>query len=118
MLKTILNCSYAQGPGRNVDFVFGKTAEEFGELAVEVQISQGRLPLEKGGTDGIIGEACDLINCAVDLIYLEMEMMNPGVTIEMVMEEIKNRQKLKCQKWLEKAGVNKEAAATIINGGQ
>lgn len=118
MLKTILNCSTVLGGGRNMDFVFGKTAEEFGELAVEVQISKGRLPLEKGGTDGIIGEACDLINCAVDLIYLEMEMMNPNVTIEMVIEEIKKRQKIKCQKWLEKAGVNKEAAAAIVNCGE
>lgn len=115
MLKTILNTSDRLGGFRSRDFVFGKTAEEFGELAVELMVSQGRLPKEKGGADGVIGEACDLINCAVDLIWLEMKIDNPDVTIELVMEEIQKRQKLKCQKWLEKAGVNKEEAQSVVN---
>lgn len=61
-----------EGVTRSLDFTLAKLTEELGELAVEVQIAQGRLPEDKGGSDGVVGECVDVINVALDLAFLYM----------------------------------------------
>lgn len=58
---------------RSTDYVFGKIAEEIGEIADEIEIS---LDHGKPGKDGIIGECVDTLISYVDLfglIYLRNE---------------------------------------------
>lgn len=79
--------------GRTLSDVLGHAMEELGELATEVKIVNGK-SYKKAGPDGVIGEAVDLINCALDIIYLA----KPDFTED----ELKEMQILKCEKWLEK----------------
>jgi NTP pyrophosphatase (non-canonical NTP hydrolase) len=67
--------------------------EEAGELAQEIKISNG---LRKGphGPDGIIGEAVDVILCALDVIYSEHGYM-PLNEINKIIDS-------KAKKWLNK----------------
>lgn len=60
--------------GRTPNDVFTKLIEEVGELAQELLVLNGR-SYKQPGSDGIIGEAIDAINCLVDLIYL----IEPGI---------------------------------------
>lgn len=64
--------------------------EEVGELSTEVNIKEGYSEKPKG-KDGIIGEAVDVILCAVDLIYIN----NPEVTEE----EVRSIVTKKLAKW-------------------
>lgn len=66
--------------------------EEAGELATEVNIRQG-FSKKDPGEDGVIGEAVDVILCAIDLIYQD----NPFTTSYDIEEIIKN----KLNKWKE-----------------
>lgn len=68
------------GVTRTLDFNLAKLNEEVGELAVEVQIAQNRLPKSKGGHDGVVGEAVDIILVALDIIYLNLAKSAPNVT--------------------------------------
>lgn len=54
--------------GRTIMRPILKCQEELGELSTEVNIELGNLPKSKGGPDGIVGEAVDLIVSAVDVI--------------------------------------------------
>lgn len=55
--------------GKGIDFDQAKLMEEVGELAVEVQINQGRLPKDKGGVDGVVGEAIDVALVASSIVH-------------------------------------------------
>lgn len=81
--------------GRTLSDVLGHAMEELGELATEIKIVNGK-SYKKSGKDGVVGEAIDLINCALDIIYLA----DPNMT-KYEMELI---QKGKCKKWEEKVG--------------
>src|SRR5688572_33439430 len=52
--------------------VFTSLTEEVGELATEVAIAEGysRKPV---GKDGVVGEAIDVIVCALDMIFVDQE---------------------------------------------
>lgn len=65
--------------------------EEVGELSSEIMIREG-YSRKDIGKDGIIGEAIDVIVCALDIIYLDQ----PDVTEN----EIMIRLNLKLAKWL------------------
>lgn len=75
-IENILAVSRSVKP-RHINNVALKLCEESGELAKEINIETGFLNKLKGD-DGIIGEACDVINCAIDIIYLS----NPDITAE------------------------------------
>lgn len=77
-------------PKRSIENVFLKLSEEVGELAQEINIQNGFLNKPKG-KDGIAGEAIDVINCAVDVLYLS----NPKITSEEINEIMTN----KLNKW-------------------
>jgi hypothetical protein len=61
--------------GRKLDDVLAHLMTEVGELAQEVIIAAGRSHKEPG-KDGVVGEAIDVINCALDIIRL----MEPNIT--------------------------------------
>lgn len=77
VVKTVFDVSSEIIDGRTTDDVLSKLFEEVGELAVEVRIKNGKC-YKVAGKDGIIGESVDVINCALDMIYLE----NPNLTEE------------------------------------
>lgn len=81
------------GVKRHPAAILTKATEELGELATEVGIVHMGFYKEPG-KDGILGEACDLINCAVDLIHIS----NPEATAEQVHAIIMN----KLAKWKSK----------------
>ncbi|BBI90507.1 nucleoside triphosphate pyrophosphohydrolase [Tenacibaculum phage PTm1] len=58
-----------------------KMVEEVGELSTEVAISDG-LSYKERGKDGVVGEAVDVILCAMDLIVMEQ----PNITQDELME--------------------------------
>lgn len=73
-----------------------KAADAFEHLLSEVkELGQ---EIENGGTgvDGIKGEVMDVINCALDVLFL----LHPEVTIE----ELDDLMEAKCQKWVRKYG--------------
>jgi NTP pyrophosphatase (non-canonical NTP hydrolase) len=81
----------------------GKLVEEVGELAVELQIAQGRLPQEKGGKDGVMGECVDVINTVLDIAFLhqcqvEGKLVDP-YKIEQMMLSISG---VKLERWQKK----------------
>ena len=93
MIKKILKTSRKISNGRTRASVLAYLMEEVGELATEVNIKEGHSG-KKEGKDGIIGEAVDVVLCAIDIMYVE----NPDITtseIEAIMEK-------KLAKWLGK----------------
>ena len=54
---------------RDTFYVLSKCIEELGELSEEVQIAAG-VCYKEPGKDGIVGEAIDLITCALDMIRI------------------------------------------------
>lgn len=70
-------------PPRGRYKVLGHLVEEVGELSQEVVIKQGD-SYKKEGVDGILGEAVDVILCALDLIRVD----NPTITEEEITEVV------------------------------
>jgi len=87
---------------RTLSDVLGHAMEELGELATEIKIVNGK-SYKKPGKDGVVGEALDLINCALDIIYL----VKPDYTET----ELMQIQFLKCEKWVEKVDERKSHVA-------
>ena len=81
-------------PKRYVEHVMLKMVEEVGELAQEVNINSGFIQDKEKGEDGIIGEAIDVIQCALDVIWL----YSPDVTEE----ELTKLMVKKLNKWKSK----------------
>lgn len=77
--------------------VLASLMEEVGELATEVAIAEGYSG-KKFGPDGVIGEAIDVITCALDLIWVDY----PGLCPENMEEVIMMILKRKLAKWKEK----------------
>ena len=108
IIGKVLNVSEKLGPGRSIGFVMAKLMEEYGEFGAEINIALGNMDPAKGGDDGIIGEACDVINCVVDLVYLIEKFKNPMFTKEQLFDMMQQRQEQKCEKWVRLANVKKE----------
>ena len=96
MIKEALEVS-REVPLRHSYHVLTKLMEEVGELAQEINIREGVVD-KPVGKDGVIGEALDVVNCALDLIYLDNNYITE--------EEIMDRFKLKLKKWRSKCIVN------------
>jgi hypothetical protein len=79
---------------RQVQDVLNHTVTELGELTMEVIINQGK-SYKQPGKDGIIGEAIDMIACAVDIIRLHSP--------ELTEEDIIGIALPKLAKWKDKA---------------
>ena len=94
-IGNVLHVAKQINNGRTQDDVFKHMMTEVGELAQEICIRDGIID-KPVGADGIIGEAIDVIACALDIIYLE----NPEITTADI-EEIMQR---KLKKWINKYG--------------
>jgi NTP pyrophosphatase (non-canonical NTP hydrolase) len=93
MINEVLE--YAKkAPPRYIGHVFLQLAEEAGELATEIKIANGFTIDKVEGADGIVGEAIDVIQCAIDIIYL----YNPSITEE----QLNVIMKKKLEKWSKK----------------
>lgn len=53
---------------RTIQDILNHAMTELGELALEVQIAEGK-SYKQPGKDGVVGEALDVIACMVDIIY-------------------------------------------------
>jgi len=93
MVEMVRRFSERIDDGRTISDVLEHAMEELGELATENKIARGK-SYKKPGKDGIVGEALDLINCALDIIYLAEPDLTPDDLIDM--------QYKKCVKWVEK----------------
>jgi hypothetical protein len=93
-MKTIVTEAFTTAEqvndGRTLQDVLTHMITEVGELAQEIQLDAGksnRLP----SADGIVGEAIDVVACALDVIHLQ----SPSLTEEDLVAIIQ----LKLQKW-------------------
>jgi hypothetical protein len=93
-MKTIVTEAFTTSEqvndGRTLQDVLTHMITEVGELAQEIQLDAGksnRLP----SADGIVGEAIDVVACALDVIHLQ----SPSLTEEDLVAIIQ----LKLQKW-------------------
>ena len=98
-LTSMFNMSVGLGPynidkTRHEDYVMKKCVEEAGELALEINISQG-LSYKEPGKDGIKGEAVDLAICALDMFALQCNNMTP----EEIEREFLSYMLTKLNKW-------------------
>lgn len=91
MLKKLLDTCKDIQDNRDIVQPTLKLVEEVGELSTEVNIGLGNLPKSKGGDDGVLGEACDVIITALDIIYQD----NKNVSVE----DIENAIERKITKW-------------------
>lgn len=76
--------------------ILSSATEELGELATEVRIEHGLKPREGESSDGIAGEAVDLVLCGLDMLYTEYGSLNHP--------DIARRVSEKLEKWLKKYG--------------
>ena len=93
-MKTIVTAAFTASEqvnnGRTLQDVLTHMITEVGELAQEIQIDTGksnRLP----SADGVVGEAIDVVACALDVIHLQ----SPSLTEE----DLVAIMQLKLQKW-------------------
>ncbi|AAQ81330.1 hypothetical protein 44RRORF011c [Aeromonas phage 44RR2.8t] len=87
-------------PTRNMGFVMGKLVEEVGEFAKS--INQPERCDERP-----VGEAADVINCVMDMLYLQYSEDNPGLgksqIVDLIVKELNLQLNMKAEKWVEKA---------------
>jgi NTP pyrophosphatase (non-canonical NTP hydrolase) len=81
-------------PERSKLGILCSLVEEVGELSTEVSISEG-LSYKTEGPDGVIGEAVDVLICALDIIKVH----KPEITEEEIIKLVQD----KCAKWKRKS---------------
>lgn len=89
MIKSILNVCRTIKSLRSVHTIFCHLESEVEELKVEVYCD----PDEESGEDGVIGEAVDVMLCAVDIMYKH----KPDITEEEI-QQVVNRKLAKWQR--------------------
>lgn len=77
MVRAILGLCRAIKDDRTIVKPMLKLTEEVGELSTEVSVILGQLPKSKSGKDGVIGEACDVIIAAIDVIHQDNPQVKP-----------------------------------------
>lgn len=90
MIKTVFETSAKIKDDRGCYDVLASLMSEVGELSTEIAIYEGHIN-RPVGKDGIIGEAIDVIACALDIIYL----MDNNITKKEINEILRQ----KCEKW-------------------
>jgi NTP pyrophosphatase (non-canonical NTP hydrolase) len=90
IFSTVKNYSSLIEDGRTQHNVLAYTMTEVGELAEEIIIQHGH-SYKDPGVDGVIGEAVDVIICALDMINIS----NPQITEDEILEIVIR----KCKKW-------------------
>lgn len=82
---------------RDVFYVLSKCVEELGELSVELQIAAG-VSYKEAGRDGIVGEAIDLITCALDMIRITHPELSEDELVAIAIPKL--------EKWKAKATID------------
>lgn len=94
LVNEILYTSTQVENGRNIQDILTHAMTELGELAQEVQIAEGK-SYKPVGSDGIVGEALDVIACMVDIIYIHYGILvNEDYMVSLI--------KPKLEKWKQK----------------
>lgn len=75
--------------------IHASMTEEVGEVATELLINKGFKP-KAPGKDGVVGEAIDVILCAMDIIYTEIGSLDN--------EQVNQTVDAKLAKWVSKYG--------------
>lgn len=87
-------------PSRTMGFVMGKLMEEVGEFAKS--LNQPDRCDERP-----VGEAADVINCVVDMLYLQYSTDYPELDnaqiVDLITKELNTQLDMKAEKWVEKA---------------
>ena len=94
VVQTILHSSRLIDNDRTAHDVLIHALTEMGELALEVQIDQGK-SYKRPGADGVVGEALDVIACMVDSIHVHAPHLSEEDLIQIL--------EPKLNKWREKA---------------
>lgn len=68
LVKDTLNACSQIKNDRTLQDILTHLMTEVGELAQEIQIAEGK-SYKEHGEDGVVGEAVDVINCVLDIIY-------------------------------------------------
>lgn len=95
VIKNVLAISEEHPMKRTVESIFDHAQGEMFELHFEIEAQRRGI---QGDSDGISGEAIDVILCMIDLI----RVANPEMSMEDVFDFIKEYSKRKSQKWVEK----------------
>lgn len=90
IFKIVQNYSSLIEDGRTHHDVLAYMMTELGELSEEIIIANGK-SYKDPGVDGIIGEAVDVILCALDMINISNPQMTEDEILEIVIR--------KCKKW-------------------
>lgn len=72
---------------RTIENILTHLTTEVGELAEEVQIELGHCRKERG-EDGVVGEAIDVILCAIDIIRVHDPFLSEETLLEMMDSKI------------------------------
>lgn len=88
-------------PDREIGFVFGKLAEEYGEFVASIN-QPHRSP------EDYFGEGADVLNCVLDLIFLATKRNLSGChtdeeIYDISIAELNRRLPIKAAKWVKKA---------------
>lgn len=92
VVKQVLEASASIENNRTFQDILIHLMTEVGELAQEIEIEEGK-SYKQPGKDGIVGEAIDVINCALDIIYQYDNMITEDELIRLNL--------IKLNKWKE-----------------
>lgn len=96
VIQEVFSVSGAVPPRTRYD-VLASLMEEVGELATEVAIAEG-YSRKSEGKDAIIGEAIDVITCALDMIWIDWKNADQVDLEKLIMTILKS----KLAKWKQK----------------
>jgi NTP pyrophosphatase (non-canonical NTP hydrolase) len=87
MIEQVLAVSKKVKP-RSSFTVLAHLMEEAGELSTELLVRHGKSQ-KSPGDDGVIGEAIDVVLCAIDIIYVEYPLLEAEDIMEIVRRKLK-----------------------------
>lgn len=91
LVKEVFTTSNQIKDNRTLQDVLTHLMTEVGELAQEIQIAEGK-SYKEHGKDGVIGEAVDVIVCALDVIKLYNPTIKEDYDLSRILQP-------KLQKW-------------------
>lgn len=91
---------------RTENDILNHAMQELGELAQEIAIFRGK-SLKDKGADGIIGEAIDVINCMLDIIYVHNKNVEGRFVSPLSENQLTEIARMKCLKWENNVGYDR-----------
>jgi NTP pyrophosphatase (non-canonical NTP hydrolase) len=90
LVSTAFNMSSEIDDDRTTSDILIHLMTEVGELAEEIEIHKGR-SYKSAGADGVVGEAIDVIACALDIIHQHDSTITEDQLVAMIIPKL--------QKW-------------------